>query len=348
MKKRIIGIVLSAVLLLIMCIVPVNAASGSISVNGEVFSGTLAEALKAAGAGGYIELSGTVYTMPIGKNDGSRVQNVTITGKDNAQLVLSEDFTDLGDTNLDVMTIKGNNVTLRDMLIDARWMVDYPLNVFGADNITIENVIVEHGKRGGVNVMTSGRVLFKDMTARDSLQAGFAFENCADASRIRFENCVTRNNVYNSGILICNGYASTRNVDASGLTCNEGHFSVHDRYSGTLGGGVRAAATFTFPPKNADGQPISTDRAMYYPLEKAYLHIRYGVSEEDTATAVCSVKTNCYGFDTTVYFDDEDTARLFLHEGEQIEKLGGSNPVFVFFTRILNYIKMFFSLLFAL
>lgn len=319
MIKKIICFILTAIIVFSAFSLNSFAASGSIEVNGEAFSGTLAQAISSAGDGGLVEISGKIYTMPIGKNDGTLVKNITIAGKNNAQIILSNKFIMRADDNLDVLTIKGNNVTVKDVLIDARWKVDYPLNVFcWTTNLVIENVVVQHGIRGGVDIMAGGNVLFKNVLARNSLQGGFSIANYGDASGLKFENCRTSGNWYRSGVLICNGYGPSTNVDASGITCEEGYFSVHDRVAGTISGGERAGATFVAAPLDVNGNPISTDVAMYYPLEKAYYHIRFGVGSKEIKPALCYVDTDAYGFESRVYFDNKDKAKIFAHEGEEV------------------------------
>lgn len=318
------------------------AAGGSLSVNGAAFDGTLAEAIESAGVGGTVTLRGTVHTQPLGKLGSLVIHDITIEGESDAKLLIADDFIPHDDDNLDIITIKGNNVTIKNLLIDAGWRVDYPLNTFCyTDNIVIENVTVQHGIRGGINVMTDGHVLFKNVSCVNCYQAGFGLENCLDASNLVFENCVTSGSWYRSGILLCNGYGPTVNVDASGIICEEGHFSVHDRWTGSISGGERQTITYTAPPKDSSGNPIDTSRAMYYPLEKAYLCLRFGVSDAETASAVCYVDTTAYGFETRVYFDDYEDAENFVHEGETVVSTSrNTNAVLLWLMRIINSLRI--------
>lgn len=311
--------------------------TGSISVNGNAFDGTLSEAIISAGDGGTVEISGTVFTYPIGKRDGCYVNNVTICGVNDAKLILDPDFVMAEDDNLDVLSIKGSNVTVKDIEIDATLRVDYAICVFcNTDNITIENISALRGIRGGINVMTSGNVLFSNVRANNSIQGGFVFENCEDASNVIFENCSTKGNWFKVGVILKNGYGPCRNVDASGLTCYENCFAFHDRVEGTIGGGERQEITLTAPPKDSNGNPINTDFAMYYPVLKVYQHIRFGVSEDATKAAVADVKTDKYGFDTAIYYDDLETALANVSSGGSMEELGSANIIFIWIMRILN------------
>ncbi len=321
--------------------IPSYAANGSLYVNGEAFDGTLEQAITAVGKSGTVTVDGRIYTQPLGKIGSLFIDDITIEGRNDAEIVLAKSFIPHKDDNLDVVTVKGSNVTIKNLLIDACWRVDYPLNTFGGTNLLIENVTVQHGIRGGINVMTSGKILFKNVVARNSYQAGFSLANCQDASNMKFENCETSGNMYRSGILLCSGYADSVNVDASGITCKEGYFSVHDRYSGTIGGGERAHVTYTAAPKDANGNTIDTSTAMYYPLEKAYHCVRFGVGKAEIKSAVCYVDTDAYGFETRVYFDDEKEAQNFLHEGEQIVKTNNAMNIFlVWLLRILNSVRI--------
>ncbi len=340
--KKIVSVFLVFVLLISSLSLQSFALCGSLYVNGERFYGTLEDAIVAAGMGGTVTVSGTVFTDPLGKLGDLLIHDVTIEGKNNAKIILSVDFIPHNDDNLDVITIKGNNVVIKNVLIDAGWRVDYPLNTYGdTDNLVIENVTVQHGIRGGINLMTGGHVLFKNVTLRNSYQAGFGVANCYDASNVKFENCVTSGNWYRSGILLCGGYGPTLNMDASGITCKEGHFSVHDRYSGSIGGGERQTITYKAPPKDASGNPIDTSTAMYYPLEKAYLCIRFGASKVEIMSAVCYVDTTAYGFETRVYFNDYEAAQNFLHDGEQIvDTNNGASDFFIWLLHIFNSIRI--------
>lgn len=338
--KKIFSFVMSIIFVLSVTTVGAFAAGGSITVNGESFSGTFSEAISAAGKGGVVEIKGTVKTMPVGKRDNCLVSDVTIRGTDDAKLVLSGSFRMKEDDNLDVLTIKGQNVTVENLRIDARYQVDYALCIFpGTDNVHIENVVTGKGIRGAINVMSDGHISFKNVEANYGVQTGIEFETC-DGTNFTFENCSTKGNWYKVGIIVKNGYSPCVNIDASGITCYENYFAFHDRYSGTIGGGDRAALSITAAPKNSAGESIATDKAMYYNLEKAYLHIRYGVTDKDIRTAVSYIDSTAYGVNTRVYFDDNDVAEKYLHDGEEIVSIGNVSKLFIIVARLLNSMKI--------
>ena len=338
--KKILCVIISIFLIASSATLGASAKSGYIIVNGENFSGTFNEAVLEAGKGGVVEIHGTISTMPVGKVDGNFVSDVSILGYDDAKLVLSRKFRMKNDDNLDVLTIKGQNVVVKNLKIDARYQVDYALCIFpGTDNVSVENCITAKGIRGAVNVMSAGVISFKNVQANYGYQTGFEFENC-DGTNITFENCTTRGNWYKVGIIVKNGYSDCVNIDASGITCFEDYFSFHDRTQGTISGGERAALSIVNPPKNSQGEPIKTDVAMYYPLEKAYQHIRYGVTEKQIKSAVAYVDSSAYGIDTRVYFDDMDEAEKYLHEGEEIVSTNKSSKLLIFILRVLNTMKI--------
>ncbi len=319
---------------------------GTVYVNGEAFDGTVAEAIVAAGVGGTVGIGGTVYTEPIGKRDGSLVTDITISGVgDDAKLILTLDFKPKSDDNLDVLTIKGSNVTVKDLTIDARFFVDYPICVFCyTDNISIDNVTVLHGIRGGVNVMTGGNVLFRDVCANDTKQAGFVFENCGDASNIRFENCSTKGNFYHAGLIVKNGYGADTNIDATGLTCYENCFAFHDRVKGTIWGDERADLSIKVPPLNSKGERISLDYGVYYPLEQSYQHIRFGEPESEARFKTAKLTTSKYGFETVIYYDDLSAARATVIEGDSLDVITVKFPIITAFKWLFTRIECMISL----
>ena len=337
--KKIFCVIISILLIASSATLGASAKSGYIIVNGENYSGTFNEAVYEAGKGGIIEIHGTVYTMPVGKNDGNYVSDVSILGYNDAKLILSHEFRMANDDNLDVLTIKGDNVVVKDLKIDARYQVDYAICVSSAGRVSIENCITAKGIRGAINVIGTGTFSFKNVQANYAYQTGFQFEAC-DGTNVTFENCTTRGNWYKVGIVVKNGYSDCVSIDASGITCFEDYFAFHDRTQGTIGGGERAALSIVNPPKNSQGEPIKTDVAMYYPIEKAYQHIRYGVTEKQTKSAVAYVDSSAYGVDTRVYFDDMDEAEKYLHEGEEIVSTNKSSKLLIFILRVLNTMKI--------
>lgn len=338
--KKLLCFIISFIMILSTVGVSASAKSGYIIVNGENFSGTFGEAITSAGVGGTVEIHGTVYTMPVGKRDGCLVSDVSILGYDDAKLILSNKFIMRNDDNLDVLTIKGHNVVVKNLKIDAKYRVDYAMCIFpGTDNVSIENCITAKGIRGAINVMSDGVISFKNVQANYGLQTGFEFETC-EGTNITFENCSTRGSWYKVGIIVKNGYNACVNIDASGITCFENYFAFHDRTEGTIGGGERADLSLVNPPKNSDGQPIKTDIAMYYPLEKAYQHIRYGVTEKEICTAVAYVDSSEYGIDTRIYFDDINEAEKYLHDGEEVVGITFIPKILVYIIRILNSMKI--------
>lgn len=346
MFKKVFAVLLSLAVFASAFSLNVSAISGKgfILVNGEHFCGTLSQAITSAGENGLVEINGTVYTMPIGKKDNCLVTDVTIKGENNAKIILDNRFIMKNDDNLDVLTVKGQNVYISNINIDAKYRVDYAVCIYpGSNNVVIENVVAAKGIRGAVNVMGDGRIDFKNLQANYGMQTGFQFEAC-DGTNITFENCSTLGNWYKAGIIIKNGYNHCINIDASGITCYENCFSFHDRFSGTIGGDERQPMSLIAPPKDSNGNPISTDKAMYYPVEKSYLHIRYGISDKDISTACCYVNSSAYGFNSQIYFDDIKAAQDFLHEGESIEYLSRIDVLRVFFARLFNSVKIMFKI----
>lgn len=304
------------------------AGESGLYVNGDPFPGTLEEAIL-AGRGGTVTVSGTVYTKPVGRPDsGILIENVTIEGVNNAKIVLQRGYWADISNKVDVLTLRGQNVTLRNLEVDAGFRVDFPIRIFpGSAHILLENVVARHGTRGAVNLLSSADILLRGVQANESIQGGFYFDDVYDASGIRFENCSTSGNL-RTGVLIRNGYGPCINVNLEGITCHEGTFAVEDRMAGTIGGSTRAEITITHAPKNASGTAISTDKAIYYPVETAYQHIRYGISNADLIGASATILIDRYGMETCVYYLSLSAAEKDLREGETITKCNGAQAFF--------------------
>lgn len=344
--RRIFVFLLTALFLVSM--VPVSswaAGETSLYVNGKAFSGTLEEAILAA-RGGTVTVSGTVYTKPVGRPDGGIViEDVTIEGINNAKIILQRGYWADISNKVDVLTLRGQNVTLRNLEVDAGFRVDFPIRIFpGSAHILLENVVARHGTRGAVNLLSSADILLRGVQANESIQGGIYFDAVYDAGGIRFENCSTQGNL-RTGVLIRNGYESCTNVNLKGITCYEGTFAVEDRMTGTIGGGPRAEIEITHAPKNASGASISTEKAIFYPVEKAYQHIRYGIADADLIGASATILINRYGMETCVYYLSVSAAEKDLREGEALTKCNGAQA---FFGKIAGALLLLPRILFAL
>ena len=300
---KIFAVLCIAALLLVPLVLPAHAAGGSLYVNGESFAGTFGEAVAAAMPGGTVEIEGRVYTRPVGWGEGITVADVTIQGRgQNAVLALEPFYFDDYSNKMDVLTLRGDNVTVKDLTINAGLRVDFPLRVFGS-NILIENVTCIGGLRGAVNVLglrTGKTQTYRNVRAENSLQAGFYFDDDNDCAGLTFENCSTAGNL-RVGALVRNSYSDVIGLDMSGITCKEGVWAIEDR-DGTIGGAPRAEILIAAGPKNAAGQPIDLSRARYISFieNAAYKHYRFGVPDSQCRGAAVEEPTNRYGFDTVL------------------------------------------------
>ncbi len=344
MKKtssKIVSILLSFVMLLTLCVsAGASDLPGYIKLNGSAdsFTGTLAEAITAAGAGGTVDIYGTVFTNPIGTGEyaGTVITDITIQGKtEDAAISIHPLFVDLNDSKFDVLTVKGSDVLIKDLTVDALYRVDFPIRIFGgSSDVTLENVVAKHGTRGSVNILASDKISFINVQANESNQGGFYFDCAYDCTNVSFTNCSTSKNS-RTGVLIRNGYGPSTNIDLSGITCFENTFAVEDRMQGTIGGGEAAEIQIIAPPKDTDGKAIETARAMFFIIEKQYQHIRYGVTENDVLDAMASIDADRYGFETTIYYKSVDAAESDVREGETIVKYS----IFkVIYNRIMKFI----------
>lgn len=327
--KRFFLFLLAAVLLLSAIPLPsLAAAQDGLLVNGVPFAGTLEEAI-AAGRGGTVTVSGTVYTKPVGRpGNGIVIEHVTIEGINSAKLILQRGYFDDISNKVDVLTIRGKNVTLRNLEVDAGFRVDFPIRIFpGSAHVLLENVVARHGTRGGVNLLSNADITLRNVQANDNVQGGFYFDNVYDAGGILFESCSTRGN-FRTGVLVRNGYGPCTNVNLKEITCYEGTFAVEDRMEGTLSGKPRADIQITGVPNNAEGKAISMERAIYYPVEKAYQHIRYGIAQADLIGASATILTNRYGMETTVYYLSKSAAETDLREGETLTAIHSAQSFF--------------------
>lgn len=327
--RRILLFFLAAALLF--SAVPFSSFAGakeSLFVNGAPFSGTLEEAI-AAGKGGKVTISGAVYTKPIGRPSGGLlVEDVVLEGINDAKIILQRGYFDDISNKVDVLTIRGKNVTLRNLEVDAGYRVDFPIRIFpGSTHVLLENVTARRGTRGAVNLLSSADITLRNVQANESVQGGFYFDDVYDAGGIRFENCSTRGN-FRTGVLVRNGYGPCTNVNLSGVTCHEGTFAVEDRMEGTLSGKPRAEIQITGAPVNAGGAAISMEKAVYYPVEKAYQHIRYGIADADLIGASATILTDRYGAETLIYYLTRSAAEKDLREGESLTAINGAQAFF--------------------
>lgn len=319
MRKRFLCIVICTALIALVSLMCLASDNG-IYVNGEAFSGTLAQAIRNAGKGGTVGISGRVTTEPVGFLDGTLITDVTIEGiTPDALLKLEPGFFDFNNSKYDVLTVKGSSVTIKNLTVDACFKVDFAVRVFsGASDIRLENVTARRGNRGAVNILSSDNITLEKVAANDSVQGGFYFDAVWDSSDIRFTDCTTKGNI-RTGVLVRNGYGPVTKLDLSGITCYENTFAVEDRREGTLGGGECAEIEIIAFPKNSSGNTISVSSAKYYSVEKKYEHIRFGVSQLSTFACSSSIAASRYGFDTTVYYPLSSQAKADLREGETIK-----------------------------
>ena len=315
MLKRFCTVFLCGILLLAAC-VPCFAAQGSITVNGNAFSGTLAQAIALAGKGGTVGITGTVATEPVGYLDGTRVADVTIQGDaPGATITLPASFVDLNNSKYDVLTVSGANVILKNLTVDACLKVDFAIRFLNSSShASVENVTARRGTRGAVNILSANSLTFKNVQANDSIQGGFYFDAIWDASRVVFENCTTAGNV-RTGVLVRNGYGAVLNLNLAGITCAENTFAVEDRREGTIGGGERAEIQIVAAPYNAAGEVISTVTAKSFAVEQMYEHIRFGIAAGETDACRASITTDRYGFRTTVYYSTRSLADADVRTG---------------------------------
>jgi hypothetical protein len=301
-------------------VLPVSAelkGRGTIYVNGEVFSGTLQEAITFAD-NKLVEVEGLVYTRPVGN-----VHDVTIQGRGkDARIELEPFYFDAMYSKTDVLTITGTNVVIRDLSIDAGFRVDFPLRIFGsARDVLIENVEAKHGTRGAVNILSPFNIIMRKVRANSSVQGGFYFDDLEEEEgNIVFEDCSTSGNL-RTGVLIRNTYTTVIGLDLSGITCYEGHFAVEDRIEGSVNGARYPEIKLTAPPKTQEGKPIDTSIANFYPVEgfgQNYKHIRYGMDKIEYAGASSYIDTERYGFDTRIYYLFPSWAEGDQREGEEI------------------------------
>ncbi|MDR2752978.1 MAG: hypothetical protein LBB50_01555 [Oscillospiraceae bacterium] len=296
-----------ALLLSVLLLGGAGLQKGQIYVNGTAFDGSFREAVAQAIPGGTVEIEGTVYTRPVGWDVPDKtmlvVENVTIEGRGaNARLQLEPFYFDDYSNKTDVLTIRGDNVTVRNLHINAGLRVDFPLRVFG-DNVLVEDVTCVGGLRGAVNILAlwspEKTQTYRRVRAESSVQGGFYFDDDIDCTGLTLEGCVTRGNL-RVGVLVRNSYNAVQRLDLSGIACEEGVWAIEDRVTGTIGGAPRADISILAGPKNTDGEPIPLDRARYIPFIEgdSYRHYRFGMAKDDGSYG--TITTNRYGFDVTL------------------------------------------------
>ncbi len=294
-------------MLLVPLSLPVRAAGGtgggSLYVNGTAFDGSFQQAVEAAMPGGTVEIEGRVFTRPVGWTNSITVDNVTIQGRGRGAVLALEPFyfADYGN-KCDVLTIQGNDVTVKNLTINAGLRVDFPLRVFGS-GILIEDVTCVGGLRGAVNVLgvnTGKTQTYRNVKANSSVQGGFYLDNDDDCAGLVFEKCTTEGNL-RVGVLVRNSYSAVVGVDLSGITCKEGVWAIEDRET-TIGGAPRADVKIVAGPRDANGQTIDLSRARYIPFieNSSYRHYRFGIPESQCNGAALREETDIYGFPTTL------------------------------------------------
>ena len=243
-----------------------------------------------------VKITGMVPIDPVGDLAG-----VSIIGQgDNAGLYLNKDVKPTEGHVHDVITVKGGDVTLKDLTLDAKGKVNFPLRLMSgsAENITVENVTLTGGKRGGVNVLNKDaqNITLKNVTAAPGGEGAFYFDANGGGSGIKFENCTTTSGA-GVDVLIRNAYGSSTDLDLSGITCTNNAFAIEERLGGIIEGtgkGQIGKISFTNPPKDNGGAPIQTTWAVNTVATSAgteYRHYEFG-ADHSAAT---------YYLDTTRY-----------------------------------------------
>jgi hypothetical protein len=330
---------------------PAAMETGTVYVNGSVFDGELGQAVAAAGAGGLVEIEGTVYSRPVGLDFGSapntyevggvqtvvRLADVTIAGRGtNARIVLQPGYSDArdgsDDLKEDLLTVRGDHVTVRNLTLDAKLGVDFPLRVFG-NHFMAEDVICKGGQRGAVNILSnySGTVRsFIRVGALDSLQGGFYFDESPDCSGLTFTDCYTDGNV-RVGVLVRNGYGDVGKLDLSGIQCRENRWAIEDRKGGVMNVTTPRWGTIEIVglPTDRNAEQIATDVSLYYPMESAYKHIQFGTAALWPAVLCSAIATDRYGFNTEIHYAAAFYAADDLREGETITGFGFAPVLFL-------------------
>ncbi|MDR1928143.1 MAG: hypothetical protein LBQ33_05840 [Oscillospiraceae bacterium] len=322
--KKSLGFCIALVFLFSAAYIPGYAADGKILVNGETFTGSFNEAVRAAGVGGVVEISGKVYTRPVGweEPDGFILHDITIRGAGTgAVLALERFYLDDISNKKDVLTVQGDNVTVQNLTIQAGLRVDFPLRTWG-NNFLMENVVCVGGTRGAVNILglrTGKTMTFRNVKANSSVQGGFYFDDDTDCAGLTMENCSTGGNM-RVGVLVRNTYNSVQGLDLSGIACKEGLFAVEDRTVADLEEGKEIKEIqILAPPKDASGQPVDTSKALNISfIEGKYQHIRYGAPAAQYAGIGAEIDTVRYGFSTKIGYTLPSAAEYDAREGESV------------------------------
>ncbi|MDR3263312.1 MAG: hypothetical protein LBT30_03295 [Clostridiales bacterium] len=323
---------------------------GKLYINGESFGGGLREAVALAGAGGTIEIEGTVYTFPVGdpsRADEPILRDIIISGKgENAVIALKSGYYKDISNKTDILTVAGENVVIRNLTVDGGFRVDFPIRVLSpAQNVRLENVTAKRGMRGAVNILSDKNISFYDVEANDSVQGGFYLDGGLDGFGITFADCSSRGN-FRTGVLIRNCYGYAVNLDLSGIACYEGTFAVEDRIGGGMGrNGVPYSVEIKKPPLDVSGKPIDTSVAAYFNVEKQYHHYRYGIAPAEYGGAAAYIDADRYGMQTRFYYTDAKVADADVKDGEIAVMTGASAFSFAavkgVFARWLHTVKNF-------
>jgi hypothetical protein len=319
----------------------------------EIFSGTFAEACDEARKAEVpeekkVRIKGKVGTYGTANIGGimlegyteDREENILITTQDSSHDSATGDGHDTGTGGShDTGTAQADTV-VRNLTVDANHYVNCPLR-FMYDNVLVENVIVQHGVRAGINLAMSNsaeakNMTFKNVLARDNRDCGFLLDCVGNAEGVVFENCRAENN-YNldctgselNGVILTNMYGDTYDLDMSGITVAEGTFSVEDRLvygegqTDTPSGDERPQSknriSWLQPPVDEAGNPVDTQTARYYNAGK-YSGFQYGGSVAGR-TVYVNVRGRSYSQerDTFVYYPDNMAGvNTDLREGEVI------------------------------
>jgi hypothetical protein len=240
---------------------------GSIYLNDNLVKMTLPEVIAAAEPGDIVEISGTVYTKPVEV----WTDNLTIAGRGGgAKIELTRGYWRDIENKVDVLTLNGDTIILRDVTVDAGFRVDHPVRILQGRNVTLENVTTRRGMRSALDILNGENHRFINVRAADSWQSGVCINSDVDGAGLYFENVSTRGN-WRAGVLVRNYYGSAINIDLGGITVHEGTWATEFRH-----GNLTNIIEITHPPVNRAGETIEMQNGRDYNVERKYKHTRYG------------------------------------------------------------------------
>lgn len=303
-------------------------SKGKIYVNGTLFDypkRTLQDAITTAGYRGSVGIEGTVYTLPIGsKSKGVektiKIDNVSIIGiGDKAAIKLKPFYFKDIKSQIDLLTIRGSNVTISNLKLDAGYRVDFALRLLESDNVDIRNVVAQKGTRGAINILTGNKSRFFNVVAQKGIQGGFYFDACGDCLKVFFHDCHTKSN-WRTGILIRNTYGSTFNLNLSGITVHEGHMGIEDRKEGIIHDmGTSGEIKNITPPCNSKKWLLDCSCAKYkLNLDsKKYSHFRF---DSKNKKGKCFIESERHGMTYKKFYSFVFLAKRDKRMGELISK----------------------------